>query len=113
MGGCPANPHHMVCDSRWLEAPLAENPHSVMRGVSHPHLRVEEMVAQLKSLYRGHSDCILVDGSMCTLAASANVDDRILRVMLESVENIEFGVNDGLWCSLSTQGKVPNECKNE
>ena len=40
----------MVCDSWVAEAPLAENPHSVMRGVSHSHLRVEEMVAQLKSL---------------------------------------------------------------
>ena len=59
-------------------------------------------------LQRVHSNCISVDGSACTLAASAKIDDSISRVMLEFVENVEFGLDGDSWCSVSIQGNVPS-----
>lgn len=56
-----------------------------------------------------HANCISSDGSACTLSASAKVDDGISRVMAESVATVDFGINGGSWCSVSTQGNFPSE----
>ncbi|KAL4101770.1 hypothetical protein PRIC1_005518 [Phytophthora ramorum] len=58
-----------------------------------------------------HPNCISLDGSACTLSTSTSTraDDNISRVMVESVSSVDFGIDGGSWCSVTTQGSLPNE----
>ncbi|CAI5713662.1 unnamed protein product [Peronospora effusa] len=71
--------------------------------------RSDKLFPDTHILQRVHSNCVSVDGSACTLAASAKLGDSISRVMLESVKNVEFGVDGDSWYSVSIQGDVPSE----
>ncbi|CAI5746309.1 unnamed protein product [Peronospora destructor] len=69
----------------------------------------DKLFPDTRILQRVHSNCISVNGSACTLAASAKVDDSISRVMLEPIENVEFGVDGDSWYSMSIEGNVSSE----
>ncbi|CAH0516636.1 unnamed protein product [Peronospora belbahrii] len=71
--------------------------------------RLDNLFPDTHTLWRGHSNCISLDGSECTLSATAKVDDGTARVMLEYVKSAAFGIDGGSWCSVSTQENVPNE----
>jgi len=56
-----------------------------------------------------HSSCISLDGSACTLGASAEADVNVSRIMAESVSSVEFSINGGSWCSMAPHGRIPSE----